>query len=219
MTDGQTTNEQTDISFPGFLRLLDSDPKRVAEDFYCWVTGLFRTAPPRILRSVPADRHSDLIHDIVVHCIKDNFRVLRQYSDRGKPFAVWFYLISRRLILDWIDHENIGPELIDPLAQPTEADGVVSESSGSNPGVDAQLREMLEAVNGCLDRIGDYCKALLRMAGDEWLPREMVQALGLQKDKAKKVSNDLGYCRKKLENLLVEYGMDIEDLRRCGEKL
>jgi hypothetical protein len=52
------------------------------------------------------------------------------------------------------------------------------------------------------------------MAAEEWLPREMVVAMGWPKEKARKLSNDLGYCRKKLENLLFQEGLDIEKIKK-----
>lgn len=216
MTDTKHSTESVaDACWPGFLDLVDSNPRKAAEGLYRFVYTLFRTAPPRILRSLPTEKHQDLMHDIVVHCIKQNLRVLRQYQNKGRPFAVWFYFIARNLILDSLDRERQTPTFSDPSLVDEAAGRTRSDQSltGNPIHQRSEMRQTLEAVNSCLEKIGDYCRALLRMAGDELVPREMTKVFGWPKDKAKKVSNDLGYCRKKLENMLVEYGLDIEELK------
>lgn len=197
-----TNDIQPESSYPGFLALLDSDPKQAADRFYRYVIVLFGKAPPKVLRSLPEDVKPDMIHDIVVHCIRNNFRVLKKYENKGRPFAIWFYFISRNYVLDHL------PKYIETI-EPDD----VSTGPSNNPGEGVENRQILEKVNLCLAKIDDYCRLLLRMAGDELVPREMVKVLGWQQDKAKKVSNDLGYCRKKLEDMLTEFGLDIDHLK------
>ena len=208
-----------DNTWPQFLDQLHADPESAAKNLYNYTIGYLRECPPRIYASIPEDHRPDLAHDVVVHCIKDDFRVLRQYVNRGKPFAAWFYFIVRNTIMDALRKAGRNPETVD--LQPDD----VGAKHRANPGPSssdvekqAEFREMLDAVYECMKEIDDYCRLLLRMAADEYLPREMVRVLRWSADKAKKVSNDLGYCRKKLEALLIERDISIDFLKSLSRK-
>jgi len=197
---------KTNSSWPPFLDLIDHQPLKAADQFYRYVVGLLEVSTPRTLKIVPLDERKDLFHDIVVHCIRDNFRVLRQYEDVGRPFAAWFYFVANNKIRDYLDKSGRTPETISS----NNSDPAPSDEAKPNPETDHENRELLQSVNAAIAELDDYCQVLLRLAGEEYKPREMTGILGWAKEKAKKISNDLGYCRRKLANLLFERGIDIE---------
>jgi RNA polymerase sigma factor (sigma-70 family) len=192
-------------NWPPFLDTMNSQPRSAAVQFYKYVVGLLEVSKPRALKAVPAEYRNDLFHDIVVHCIRDDFRVLRQYKDMGRPFAAWFYFVANNKIRDFWDKEKQRSD--------TGGSGVIepelADTSHSNPGSDTQNRQLLDKVNQCIRELDDHCQVLLRLAAEEYKPREIVRVLGWAKDKAKKISNDLAYCRKKLMDLLSVRGIEV----------
>ncbi len=191
--------------WPGFLDLLDSHPEKGLEEFYLFVAGLLRSSPPRMMNSLSKEDKEDLIQDIVIHCIQDNFRVLRTYENEGNAFAAWLYFIARNKIIDFL--RKSGRE-IKLRSNPNPQELRWSHDTSRNR---EDFGDAVNIARKCLEKMDEYCRLLLKMSSDEFLPREMVMVLGWPAEKAKKVSNDLGYCRKKLSNLLWENGLKIED--------
>ncbi len=70
--------------WPEFLDLLDRDSRRAFEEFYLFARRLLLAAPPHIFLEVPVDSREDIIHDVILHCCRDEFRVLRKYRNRGR---------------------------------------------------------------------------------------------------------------------------------------
>ena len=89
-----------DESRPEFLDRLDTDRESAFAAFYEFTRALLRTQPPRLLRALPHDERDDFLHDLVHHCCRNGFRVLRQYVDRGAPFARWLKCVANRKIVD-----------------------------------------------------------------------------------------------------------------------
>lgn len=191
--------------WPGFLDLLDSHPEKGLEGFYLFVARLLHTSPPRLMNSLNEEDKEDLLQDIVIHCIQDNFRVLRTYKNEGNSFAAWLYFIARNKIIDVFRKSGREVELrSNPYPQELRRSQDASRDR-------EDFGDAVNIVRKCLEKMDEYCRLLLKMSSDEFLPREMVMVLGWPAEKAKKVSNDLGYCRKKLSNLLWENGLKIED--------
>ncbi len=193
------------LSWPGFLDLLDSHPEKGLEEFYLFVARLLRTSPPRLMNSLSEEDKEDLIQNIVIHCIQDNFRVLRTYKNEGNAFAAWLYFIARNKIIDFL--RKSGREAKPKISSNPGALRQSNVTSGNRE----DFGDAVYVVRKCLEKMDEYCRVLLKMAADEFLPREMVMILGWPAEKAKKVSNDLGYCRKKLSKILSENGLKIED--------
>lgn len=197
-------------TWPSFLDLLDSDPDRAFEEFYRLACEVLHSMPPRPMRDLSNEDRQDLTHDIVYHCVKHEFRVLRQYRDRGKPFTVWLYAIAHNRALDFIRSRGCKPDTVsiheDPDGKGLE--NVLSDRKESNDSR-IELGDLLNAVRKAISSLGDYCRVLLEMAADEFTPREMVQVLRLPADQNKKISDDLRYCREKLRKRLAAGGIDI----------
>ncbi len=198
-------------NWPSFLDIIDDDPKKSGREFYLFSAKLLRVAPPKLFRSLDREDQEDIIQEIVVHCIKNDFRVLRTYQDKGKPFAAWLYIIAHNKIVDHLRKRGQN----DPYETETSD---TFEFVSENPGIESLLRvehmEALEAVKSCLNEIGTKCRLLLKLAAKEFRPREMVRIMGLPAEQAKNVANDLAHCREKLTNLLWQKGIKIENYFR-----
>ncbi len=205
--------EKENLEWPSFLNYLEKDPKRAASDFYIFVSTFLKTCPPRQFKSLNYDEKKDCIQEIVVHCIENDFRVLRSYKNVGKPFAAWFYFIARNKILDCIRKSGKEESFETELGwNKSELEAARSSNPGDSLSIKFEQGKTLEVVRTCLALIDEKCRLLLKLAAEEYLPREMVKILGLPDAQAKKISNDLGYCRKKLANLLYEKGFNIEEI-------
>ena len=203
----------SDLSWPDFLDLLDSEPQRAFDQFYRYAYRELTDMPPRPMRALSIENQQDLLEDIILHCVNNDFRILRQYRNVGKSFACWLYKIAHNKALKYLiilkkkwpappEPENPGDkDLIEKLTYHIE----------NQQEKRYEFKEILSKVRESIKKIDNRCRLLLEMASDEYTPREMVMVLGLPKDKNVKVSNDLRYCRKKLEDLLYVRGVIIED--------
>lgn len=198
---------------PFFLSQLDKEPDAAFKDFYLFAVRLLRSCPPRPMRSLNEDDCQDAIHDIIYHCVKDDFRILRQYVSKGRPFAAWFYALAHNKCIDIIRSKGHQPEglSIHPDKDESELMNLLPDP-GENEGKRFELSDLLSIVKKALTLLGDYCRLLLEMAGDEFTPREMVAVLRLPAEQNKKVSDDLRECRRRLRRKLSEDGIDIESL-------
>jgi RNA polymerase sigma factor (sigma-70 family) len=197
-------------SWPHFLDLLDVDPDGAFEAFYRLALDALTNVPPRPMRSLADEDRQDLIHDVIYHCVRDDFRVLRRYVDRGKPFAAWLYAVAHNKSLDYVRGRALRPETVS-IHGDSERRGpenLLSDPSGSGE-KRLEYAEILSTVRDLMKRLGEYCRMLLEMAADEFTPKEMVLVLRLPADQNKKISADLRYCREKLRKQLALAGVDV----------
>ncbi|MCX5753166.1 MAG: sigma-70 family RNA polymerase sigma factor [Candidatus Krumholzibacteria bacterium] len=200
-----------DFSWPPFLKLLDSDPAAAFDGFYRFAVKSLTDMPPRLMRTMNRDDFEDLLHEIIYHCVKDNYRVLRQYVAKGHSFAAWLYTVAHNKCLDIqrkpmidcepIDRDKNGKSLANVLAD--------KKSRGEDR---AELVEILEATKRAMAQMDERCRLLLALAAEEYKPEEMVLVLRMPPGQNKKVSDDLRYCREKLKKLLTQAGIDIRAL-------
>ena len=200
----------SDKTWPSFLSRLDSDPESAFEDFYRLAWRILEEVPPRPMRGLAEGDREDVFHETIYHCVRNNFRILRRYVDRGRPFAAWLYTIAHHKCIDFL---RVGRVQSGSVSFDQDPDGKGLEKILSNPADDpvkrVELAEVLGIVKSALAELGDYCRLLLEMASDELTPREMVLVLRVPRDQNKKVSDDLRYCREKLKKRLAEIGLDI----------
>jgi RNA polymerase sigma factor (sigma-70 family) len=198
-------------SWPKFLDLLDTEPERGFAEFYDFTRRLLAVHPPRVYWQTPERHRADLVHDIILHCCRDDFRVLRRYQDRGMAFAAWLMLVARNKILDFLrakdssagislaeeDDENPGVHLRDP-----------------EPPVDERVdrQKIISLVRTALEDMNDKCRVLIEGAAEGYKPRELTRLLGWPIEWNKKASDDLRECRKKLRSYLYQQGLDLEEL-------
>jgi RNA polymerase sigma factor (sigma-70 family) len=199
------------MSWPPFLDLIDDDPKKAFELFYRFAYRELTAIPPRPMRVLNPDDQQDLIHDIIYHCVRDSFKVLRQYKDVGKSFGAWLYRVAHNKALEYLRGKRkkwpiLAEQINDDEAWLVER---IFAAKCQNPNHVQELRELIAIVIKALGEIGRKCQILIEMAADEFTPKEMVAVLGLPNDHNKKISSDLRYCRRKLRDLLATKGLDI----------
>lgn len=186
-----------DDCWPAFLDLLQSDPRKASEQFYVFAKRLLLASPPSILSQIGFASKEDVIHEVVLHCVRNNFRVLRTYRNEGKPFAAWFKRVATRKALELKRAE-------DGFTHEVPAEQIESRLSAS-----AEVRQTILIVNQCLVHMTSKCQILLRSAAEEFTPREIALLMGMPVEDSKKVSDDLRHCRKKLVRLLAEHGVEL----------
>jgi DNA-directed RNA polymerase specialized sigma24 family protein len=137
--------------------------------------------------------------------------VLRTYSDRGRPFAVWFLILARNKILDHLRAKGNIPG--DPIEEGSGGIGAKLADTKPAPDQTIDVLRVLTVVREVLAALGDVCRILIEGAAEGYRPRELVQLLGWKAEDNKKVSDSLRYCRTKLRAALRERGVGEDELR------
>lgn len=200
-------------SWPAFLNMLDSDPKAAFAAFYRLAVATLSLTSPRPMRGLCKEDRQDFIHEVVFHCVRDDFRVLRRYVDAGKPFRVWLYSIAHNKCLDYLRCAG-GKARVVSIHENPDRKGLENVLADPSAGPDKRVEgaDLIAAIRRAIAQIGERCRMLLEMAADEFTPKEMVTVLRLPPDQNKKISDDLRYCRERLKKLLAEAGIDISSL-------
>jgi RNA polymerase sigma factor (sigma-70 family) len=198
-------------AWPSFLDHLDRAPDRAFQGFYRFIHRLMAVCPPRVYLSIHPSQRDDLLHDIILHCCRDDFRVLRRYADRGKPFSAWLQLVARNKVLDFLRAER------QAAAVPLETDDderpdIVVVDDG--PAADQQLdrQRILGLVREGMQRLTSDCRLLIQAAAEGYKPREITRLMGWPADWNKKASDDLRACRQRLRGVLGALGLDPDEL-------
>jgi RNA polymerase sigma factor (sigma-70 family) len=192
---GAQSVHDLDSPWPGFLDLLDKDPRSALEGLHTYSWKLFEARPPAILRRLDTADREDRIADLVLGCCQDNFCKLRKYQNIGKPFAAWLSTVLVRQVFDWLRSQRSVEELTDAVGA-TEDEPPMALSDG-----------IVECLNRCLGRLPDKCQKYLTYAAEGMKPREIAALLRLPKGENKSVSDDLRYCMKKLREDLLKEGV------------
>lgn len=200
-----------DPLWPDFLNELDRNPDKAFEGFYRFASAALSVTPPKLMMSLNPEDREELTGEIIYHCVKDKFHALRQYINKGKPFAGWFYILAHNKTRDYLRKKGREPKLVTNNPDQQTADILDTlPNPGPNGEIVAGLSGLLSITREALMRLSTYCQLLLQMAADEFTPREMVAVLRLAKDQNKKVSDDLRECRRKLIQVLANEGIDIK---------
>lgn len=192
---------------PWFADGSDSDPQRRMVDVERFAQEFFRSNTLSLMRRLSPEESEDLKREIVLHCIDDHFRVLKQFRQTGANFDAWFCTVCLNKAKDFLKSRTRYQQMVthdlsaDQLTLNRPKDGAPSPEDA------AHLRQIVEAVNRGIESLDRYCRLLVRMDGEEFKPREMVRVLRWPLSKAKKISDDLAYCKEKLRILLAQQGI------------
>jgi RNA polymerase sigma factor (sigma-70 family) len=170
-----------------------------------------RDYPPAIMRSLGEAEREDLIQDVILHCTEDKLRALKSYRNTGRPFSVWLYFITRNRTLDFLRREGRMARFRDEL---TADHADISTDGNLGPEQSNSVKVVLVKVADGLRGLDQKCRILIGFAADEYAPREIALALGLTPDHAKKISDDLRHCRRKLRDYIESQGVNLSDLFR-----
>ena len=191
--------------FPAFLGLLDRESERAAAGFHEFAWRMLLSSPPPSFRSLEPDERHDLIADLVLRCVQDNFEMLRKYRNEGKPFAGWLATVANFRAIDYLRkrqrhrarHREIDQEDPDGFAL---VETLAAPGSGADEDVDAA--RMVERVKGCMDTMSERCQVLLQGAADGLKPRELTALLGWPRDANKKLADAVRECRRTLKRCI-----------------
>ncbi len=197
-------------SYPDFLTRLDSDPDRAFRDFYEYTAKLLSAQPPFQVRALTDIEICDLVNEVVLHCVSDGFRVLRQYVDKGRPFGAWLYIMAQHKCIDRIRRNR----LVTNAESKPDSESAKSANAGSahselNPEEQYRFGAVVEVVRRCIATLGQQCQLLLKLAAEEYTPMEIALALGLDNNSNKKVSDAMRECRRQLRKSLDAQGLDL----------
>ncbi len=194
--------------WPSFLNYLDADPMRAGREFCEFALKFFTAINPRFLHSFNSSERSDAKQEICLHCISDDFRVLRQYRLINRGFGSWFYVIAHNKAMDLLRKSGRTVKVLESSSKSAGQSAATTEPA-LNPHGALVSMDRLRVVVSVIRKMDEYCQLLLRMGADELTPIEMTRILRWRLDKAKKISDDLRYCREKLRGLLRQVGVDL----------
>lgn len=187
---------------------LDGNPQRAYEAFYRYAVAHLRIHPPAPLRAVPEEDRLDLVHEVVMHCCRSDFRVLRRH-DSARSFSTWFAFVARNHVIDLLRRggsdldrrgERSPVEHLHHLSEPTD-----------NPARIAEDRDLVRHVADALHELSDKCQVLLLGSAEGRTPRELLELLEWPSRMNKKASDDLRACRARLVRRLAQRGLEVTD--------
>ena len=198
-------------AWPSFLDKIKSHPKQAATEFAHFALRQLNDYPPAVMRSLSRAECDDIIQDVILHCIDKKLRILRTYQNTGRSFAFWLYFIARNRTLDLLRREGRFARFVAEL----KASGSTNGANG-HPGADRNnaVNAMMMKVAEGLGILDQKCRILIRYAADEYTPRDIALALGLNPDHSKKISDDLRHCRRKLRDYVESQGVNLSDVLR-----
>lgn len=187
----------------GFLQLLDRDPDRAFAEFYTFAMRVFHRHPPLLLDLFDDDDRLDVLHQVIVHCVLADFRVLRSYHPQGFTFASWLYAVAHNKCRDLLRargrHRMLSlDDAPDHLEIPDERRGP-ADAAG-----DAQVAEL---VRRAVDQLDDFCQVTLMAWAEGYKPQEIALIVGVPREQNKELSNRIRRCRLRLRALLVKAGV------------
>lgn len=203
---------------PSFIACLEQNPARAFREFYTFAWKILRAFPPPALRTLRADDRDDLIAEIILHCVKDDMRVLRRYDDLGYPFANWLLVVAQFRAIDllrrpsspWRPTVRLDPG--GPAGGPSPP-----RDRGTLPDELAISRKNLELVMSIVREMAPQDQIILIASAEGYPPRDLVRLLGRPPEDAKKVSDSVRYCRRRLKKLLkTRAGLDWRELTGGG---
>ncbi|GEM_PF-1521735 len=199
------------LSWPWFLDLLDSDPRKAAEGFSRFARKRFTSYPNSYLNSLSRDEQEDIIQDVIVGCIENNFSRLRGYQDIGKSFGGW---LTRILVNKCKDYgRKSGREIREDDSNDDSNGNTVDTNCDPlpDPSIKAEYGELLEACRQVMKLLDVDCQIILELTAEGYSLDEIRIAIRAIDNENKMVSDRRSYCRKRLVKLLKDKGYNVEE--------
>ena len=213
MVESQTSLHILEQSWPDFLDKIKSDWRKAANEFARFAFKVMETHPPSILQKLPYDLRNEIIQLTIIHFVENECRVLRNYSDEGKPFKSWFYQVAYRKALD-ILREKIRKDKRFIEFQKEEEDDFnifeILENPSERPDAEVNKREILEVVAEVLRMLKIKCQLLILGSASGFQAKQLALLLGLGPQGNITASNDLRACRDRMKTLLSREGINIK---------
>ena len=181
---------------------LESSVSSAADKFARWAYLLLNHSPFAELRRLSPELREDIIEEIIIHCVRDDCRILKKYHKTSSSFLSWFFTVARN-------------KAIDILRKPAYRQES-TETEAPDPSITAEerseLKNLVEKVWNYVSKLREKCQLLLKLAAEEYTPMEMTIAMGLPPSRNKQVADDLRYCRRQLIDLLVQNDVIIDEV-------
>jgi RNA polymerase sigma factor (sigma-70 family) len=198
-------------AWPSFLDKLKSHPRQAATQFASYALNHLKSCPATIMLSLSEAERDDIVQDVILHCTENKMRLLRSYHNTGRPFAVWLYFVARNKTIDHLRRKGREARFLRDTGNPGPT---LRDHSEFGPERTAAVKGILARVAEELEALDQKCRILLRFAADEYRPKEIALALGLTLNHAKKISDDLRHCRRKLRDSIESKGIEISEVYR-----
>jgi len=205
--------------WPKFLCLLDTDPDEAKQLLWDFTFRFFRAQPPQELFELPAHDREDIPSGIYARCCENNFRRLRTYTNQGKPFAGWLFIMSRNHIRDTLKWHRHAIPILEPENGEDRKDG---KKNGyvippKNPTQEKEVGEREEQgrIKRCLGRLSAFARFLVNSRLDGLKPRQVVTLLRMPPEANVEISNTTRYYFGIFLRCLQEDG--VQDLATRGE--
>lgn len=192
-------------SWPVFLGQMDRESERAAASFHEFAWKMLLSSPPPAFRSLSNEERHDLIADLVLRCVREDFKLLRKYKDEGRPFAGWLATVANFSAIDYLRKRQRERRRHRSLDQ-EDPDGrsLVETLAAPDPSTDSHIEagQRLEKVRECMENMSERCQVLLQGAADGLKPRELTVLLGWPRDANKKIADAVRECRRTLKRCL-----------------
>ncbi len=191
-----------DPAWPTFLDDLDCCPA-LAQEALAQLLHELLNARPWLVRPLPEHMRDDVLPDVFLACVERDFRRLRSYRNRGRPFVHWLCRIVSNHVRDRLrswTRECVGRISFEDSRETTEC--LVDGSPGPLRHVEARerFRRTWAVVNG----LGGDAPLLIAGAAFELSGRELAVHAGrcegdrADRRAAKHVLDSLRYVRGRL---------------------
>lgn len=194
--------------WPSFFDFIDSNPRKSGDAFCAEALKYMDQCQPYFLRMFPPEEWSDVKHEICLHFIDNNLRVLRKYRRSEKGFGAWFYVTAYNRARDVLRQRKRNSRASEWSGRAQADDPPGGETVVIPVSPSQEARGELSKVLQVIKSMDQYCQLLLRFGAQEFKPQEIARALSWPVHKAKKISDDLSYCREKLVRLLNDGGIN-----------
>jgi DNA-directed RNA polymerase specialized sigma24 family protein len=197
-----------DPCWPSFLDLIDSDPDTARAQIGYFILKRLKDTPPSIIRAFDEKDYPGLYNEVFLHCVNNDFKIIRKYINNGKPFAGWLHCVAYNKLYDIAKQEGLIKEKKFVFLDETGNPGHNVRTTPDDPSKVAELNELISIVRNAISQLGRDCRLLLEMASDEFNIGEMLTILRQPQSKNKWLSDKLRYCRNKLRKLLENMKID-----------
>lgn len=214
MVNNSGTQHILEQSWPDFLEYLQSDWRKAADQFAGFAYKVLQSQPPAILKTLNDDLRKEIIQLTVIHFIDNECRILKNYTDQGKPFKSWFYQVAYRKALDIVREKvRTDPRYVSRPKDSEEDFNIFDVLEDTTSQADADLRggEILEIIAGALRTLKTKCQLLILGAASGFQAKQLAVLLGLGQKGNVTAANDLRYCRKQMKALLAKEGINLKE--------
>lgn len=197
--------------WPRFLDKLESAPQEAMAEFYTYLMLLLNMSPPRMFLALGENERSDFMQSFLLHTFEADFKTLKRYRDRGRPFSAWLTVVISNRCVDYLRSKKRNQDNLPSV--PLEYGDYVStlKATELTPFEKTAFSTLIASIQRCLDKLPLNCGLLIKLGAENVETAQICRLMKIPEDDNKKLSDKLRYCRKLLKDLLVREGIRLED--------